>query len=754
MNRIVKLSAFMLAAGSLFACTREVEAPTPNDRPGKVTRQDTVLVETSFQAKLGASSSSVWSGDALIYDNVASHTAGVFKPGSVEGLSAVLTGEFYEPCDMYYALYPSTAFESFSKGQAVRSIPAEQKATLMDGETELAADPQVAFAQGLETMLSFSPVASYLKFNVLAEDVKSFKLASIDGKVIAGTTVIDVYSKDITAEGDAKSINVTPMEGEVFANSTYCVEILPGVYDHGFTVDMDFKEGGSFRNTFKSQYNVSPGDVVNLGGIYNQKVTAPVLKKPVAAFTDAHISWDSIEGADGYKIYVGGKLTDDVKVCDYTVKGLAQGSVNNVKVEAYNEYSSGSTSVDVKTKGLRKNDVSTGTTFLCIDWDAVCRTGATGYDQAYQVQIFEDQNCTKPVYDFIPYDGQKTINPCFGNSSYFGHTSLLQDGIECVNYLTPTRVSIGGLYPATTYYVRVRTLESTTVKNGLGKASVNLKNAFGTSEWSEPVAMATDKERELTANTVFYTGFNDFCVQSDYKAWAPGAVPAGKIAGVALEGCWIPWNHPQRNKSIGFAFYPHGEGQHQGNTWNLTTDGKHVDGTSSNTTGGYLVGRAKGSVNAITGDVAGWIFGRWARPFMGMVGLDGAPTIVCTPAIPKGRVDAAGSECTISFSAVARVRPQDNYSGTLLVNVYRAESKTWENIGTVSSTALLPFTPGASSSEYKCDYTGHVHTFKATLKPGDAVELRTTKGGIILVDDFTITRGNNIDGVSREEINW
>ena len=44
--------------------------------------------------------------------------------------------------------------------------------------------------------------------------------------------------------------------------------------------------------------------------------------------------------------------------------------------------------------------------------------------------------------------------------------------------------------------------------------------------------------------------------------------------------------------------------------------------------------------------------------------------------------------------------------------------------------------------------------FKTTLKPGDAVELRSTKAGIILVDDFTVTRGNNIDGVSRGDVNW
>ncbi len=137
-------------------------------------------------------------------------------------------------------------------------------------------------------------------------------------------------------------------------------------------------------------------------------------------------------------------------------------------------------------------------------------------------------------------------------------------------------------------------------------------------------------------------------------------------------------------------------------------------------------------------------FRRWSRPFM-ECGLDGAPTIVCTPAIPAGRVDAAGSECTISFSAVARVRPQDNYSGTLQVNVCVRKARNGD-CRIVSSE--LCFVPPLSVSN--TDLTN----IQTTLKPGDAVELRSTKAGIILVDDFTVVRGNNIDGVSRGEINW
>lgn len=279
MNNIVKLSALMLATISIFACEREVSAPTPNTRPEKGDKKvDTVLVETTFQARLGASRSSVWNGDVLVYDNVATHEANVFKPGSVEGLRAELTGQSYDPCDMYYALYPSTAFDAFSEGKATRTVPAEQKAYLITDGAELPAVPQVAFAQALETSLVFSPVASYLNFNMLAEDVESLKLTSIDKKTIAGTATVDVYSRDVTAGGEAESISITPQEGDVFSNAIYSVEILPGVYEQGFVVDITFKGGAAFSNTFSSPLTVNPGEVVQLGNVFSPKVTAPVLK--------------------------------------------------------------------------------------------------------------------------------------------------------------------------------------------------------------------------------------------------------------------------------------------------------------------------------------------------------------------------------------------------------------------------------------------------------------------------------------------
>lgn len=752
-----------MALVSIAACVKTVPAPTLNPRPEIEVKTDTVLAPISFAAKLGESRCSKWDSEALIYDNVAKHGVHSFEATQISGLRATLTGEAYDPADMYYALYPSTAFGAFHDGKACRDIPVNQ--TVKADDEELAPEAQVAFAQALSAELNFSPVAAYAAFTVKAAELVSFTLRAAGNENIAGQTEVDIFSKDVDLIGGEKSINVTLEDGKIFENKTYAVEILPGEYKSGFVAELSFEDGSTYTNTFHESLEIKSGDVAFVGNITDLNIYAPAVNVEATAFSDAKISWEKVETADGYKVYSNGNLvaTFGAEVFSCKVGSLASESANTIKVEAYNDRKAASTEVTATTKGLRKNTKSTGTTFLCIDWDPVCKTRNDGYEQAYQVQIFEDASCTMPVYDFVPYDGQKQANPTFGNSSYFGQTKQPQDGIKCDNYLTPTRVSIGGLYPATTYYVRVRTLESVTVKSRTsqtgGITEKTLSNAFGDSEWSEAIAMTTDSEKILDSKAVLYCGFNDCCVQSDYKAWSPGAVPYGFLNGKALSDCWIPWNHANRDKTIGFAFYAHGtRPQHQLNTWNLAKDGAYVNGLSKDAAKGqnYLVGRDKGSVNAISGDIAGWHFHQWCRPFMGMLGLDGDGVSVATPVIAPGQVPEAGADCTISFSAVARVRPQDNYSGTLEVRVYRGATKTFETIAVLTADKLVPYAAGSVSGEYICDFTGHVHTFTANLKPGDAVELynKDSKNELILVDDILITKGVNIDIVDRDPIEW
>lgn len=120
----------------------------------------------------------------------------------------------------------------------------------------------------------------------------------------------------------------------MFSNAIYSVEILPGVYEQGFVMDITFKGGAAFSNTFSSPLTVNPGEVVQLGNVFSPKVTAPVLKNAVTAFTDAHLSWDAIESADGYKVYVNDVLAGDVNECSFTAKGFrkAQNAVLKLRL--------------------------------------------------------------------------------------------------------------------------------------------------------------------------------------------------------------------------------------------------------------------------------------------------------------------------------------------------------------------------------------------------------------------------------------
>lgn len=753
--------AVFLGAG-LAACTIEKDAPVPGPRPEIVVTQDTVLTAVSFDARLAETISSAWTSDAMVYDNISKHEGRVLKPLNAEGLKAVLDGEVYMPADMFFAVYPADGFGSMDAGKIQRAIPQHQTVAPLAEDSVPAPVPQVAFTSSLGKSLVFKPVAAYASVTVMAQDVKSFTLEGLAGEDICGGSLVDIYSVDVQVYEGLKTLTVTAGEGKILVPGQYCFEIAPGDYS-GFKAVLTFADGSTLENILESPLTSVFGEAVEIGKLTDNNVYAPEVKLGAVAFREAKLSWEAVETADGYKVYADGNLaaTLDKTVTEYTVGNLVSGTLNEVKVEAFNDRQTAATTLSVQTRGVRQCTLSTGSTFLCIDWDPVCKTRNDGYEQAYQVQIFEDASCTLPVYDFVPYDGQKQVNPTFGNSSYFGQTKEPQDGIKCDNYLTPTRISIGGLYPATTYYVRVRTLESVTVQSRTSQTGSitekTLTNAFGTSEWSDVVALTTDSDKVMDSKMVLYTGFNDCCVQSDYKAWSPGAVPYGFLNGKSLTDCWIPWNHANRDRTIGFAFYAHGtRPQHQLNTWNLAKDGAYVNGLAKDAAKGqnYLVGRDKGSVNAISGDIAGWHFHQWCRPFMGMLGLDGDGVSVATPAIAPGKVAEEGSDCTISFSAVARVRPQDNYTGSLEVRIYRAATNSFETLAVITSDKLVPFALGSVSGNYICDFTGHVHTFTAKLKPGDAVELYNTKNELILVDDILITKGVNIDNVERDPIEW
>ena len=254
-----------MAVASFAACVKEVPAPTPNPRPEIEVVKEVVLSDMSFNARLGESLSPVWAGQVMVYDNVPAHEANTFEATQINGNRAVLKGKAYNPSDMYYALYPATAFGAFQDGKTVRGVPAAQ-AVKADDE-ELAPDAQVAFAQALSTEMKFTSVTAYASFTVKAAELVSFTLRAAADENLAGQTEIDVFQKEVSRLSGEKVITVTADGKEMFENKTYAVEVLPGVYKDGFVVELTFKDGSTYTNVFPYAVEIKCGDVHKVGDI-------------------------------------------------------------------------------------------------------------------------------------------------------------------------------------------------------------------------------------------------------------------------------------------------------------------------------------------------------------------------------------------------------------------------------------------------------------------------------------------------------
>ena len=463
-------------------------------------------------------------------------------------------------------------------------------------------------------------------------------------------------------------------------------------------------------------------------------VLAPDVTASKIAFSECDVEWTSDGLAKSFNIYVNGNLFKEnlpAETTAYHVTGLKTGVENTIEIEAVaDEKAKGE--VRVTTKGVYEYEKSTGTSFLCIGWDAPIRNEMHGDTQAYQIQVWADEAMTTPVYDFVPQGGgNNTQAKLFGNGSYYGYTRQPQDGVtNCTNYLTPLRVSVGGFYPNTTYYVRVRTLASFKQANG-----VTLAHPWGDSEWSDLIPMTTDAVRVPAANEVIYGGFNDMCIQADFLNNCLGAKNA-------TSGSAIAWD--KRPEQL-FQFYANNHGWHQASTFGLASSGKRIDG--STTLAGYSncaihTGNAVGTGNTYIGDMTGWVWTAWSRPLMGAYALDGTTTFVATPALTSDKLSAEGTACVLTFKASYRTRITDDYgpdSDVLSVQVWRASSGSYEVITTYKTSALVPFdVTKDTATEVLNDYGRNNFQIDITLHPGDNVEFVAKRSGSIILDDILV----------------
>lgn len=716
--KIFTAAAVGLAA---LSCTGEDLRP---DGEG-LGSNDPALTNTDFRGCIDAVNKAWNLGEkVMVYDNVsASGNEYVVSQVTADG-NCIMKGKVFNTAELYYALYPASAFNGLVSGNAEVIIPALQKLPHQDSTKAATASAAVAMTHMKE--FDFVSVASYVAVEIATDKVKSVTVRSNDDFAPSGTMTLSVADGSIISSTGDKAVTLLPA-GTSFLPGTYYIQVKPGEYPAGLALDVEIENDEEMIIDVALPSEVQVGKTYNAGSIRSPFRAVEVSE---VAFSSARLHWKSNAKAVNYNVYVNGvkKETLPATTFDYALTGLLTGTDNQVAVEAVTASGvTASVELNVRTKGVYEYEKSTGTSFLCIGWDAPVRQEMHGYTQAYQIQVWADEAMTHKVYDFVPEGGGNNgQDQIFGNGSYYGKTMLPQgpDDLMCENYLTPTRVSVGGFYPGTTYYVRVRTLASFVQANG-----VELSHPWGDSAWSDLIPMTTDSEHVPAANEVIYGGFNDMCVQTDFLNSCLGAKNATSNSAIA-------WD--KRPAQL-FYFYVNNHGQHQSNTYGLSSNGTKIDGKTS-----CLTGNAAGVGNTYVGDMAGWDWTVVTKPVMGAYLLEGNGSFVGTPALTSDKLAAEGTDCSLNFKAGLRVRMSDSYTATadaLAVQVWRAATSTYETIKTFKTSEILPFDLAKDTpTEVLYDYGRNTLKCEMKLHPGDNVELVTMISGYIIVDDILVVK--------------
>lgn len=555
-------------------------------------------------------------------------------------------------------------------------------------------------------------------------DPLNARVVAISGEMDGGNTIAS------PSYGKSYRLNLNEQAGW----NEYKVVVKSVQKGQRIAIGMDREANGSTAGSKQMRMYIDDVTIKVVQVNDNPELTEPELSAK-ARFTDATIKWNPVTGATGYRISLNGTQVANQTETSYYMTGLDMNTEYTLKVEAYDRTQTANSEVKFKTRNVWQiKGRNQGCRMATFQWDPLeadyGSIDINGNARLYQMEIYSDAASQNVVYTCYPYNGYSSQNTAFANSSWLGKkngTNLVYD----------TRITFGSLKPATTYWFRVRSLNSFTITyHGTGKDK-KMTNPAGTSEWSKPLEFTTSARHTLASNEVAYIGFDDLCVQMDYGNGCVGTTPAttsrNGYASTVANGA-NHWNGK-------FCTYEFAVNGHQPDTWGFASGSIYIDGSQNPTPTQSCV-----KCNANAGDAAGCYMSPETRPAMGAVMLDGDKRWVATYALDSDLLKTdRTTACTLTFTYIGVSNSPSSFSQKLEIRQYNPsaiyDGKTYKVVGTV--TLDPPYLEGAAATngDFTFDHRGGTASFDVDLYKGESLMIvNTTTGGVyrLVIDDIRI----------------
>lgn len=407
--------------------------------------------------------------------------------------------------------------------------------------------PMVAVFDEGGAYMSFRQIGGVMRFSVKNMPADASFNVTMNDKVITGTYSFDtdgLGSESISAGEGQSSVAISYSAAADGMDAVFNLPVPTGTYNN-FKVEITDADGGVLLSKdYIADNTVNRATLLNMAELVLPE-RQMVITDVWPFFVDARVLFTPNVKADAYALYVDGAaeptaIINNTDGLDRVLFGgeFTMNSTHSVAVAKVVDGNvvpgTKSETKEFTTGNIWQNTTNVGTTFVSVGWTnvATSENNADHKEKGYYVELFaaNDVNST-PIHSMIAFCGQtETFQNCFSNSSWIGKSAT--DNFDHGNEPMPTALSFGFLEPNTSYWFRVRTLEgeydmdeSMGNMDPLIKSPYILKSERGGCAFSPLFELTTEAEHVAEANEVFYEGFDDLTLNSDFMNMCPGVVP-------------------------------------------------------------------------------------------------------------------------------------------------------------------------------------------------------------------------------------